>query len=286
MAEHQSTRVLVKTRVVQVLDVVCWAPRSGYGPAMFNTAALIGLPRRGAFILERQGRSVVVDTNTALVLGCADEYRISHPTSHGDEGTVVILPPHLLEDATGGTEGRVGRLDPRHHLAVCVVTRALADPQNDDLEAEDLTLMLLATLSRTFDDPTDEKRCGLGPAQRLRVEHARALLASSPATRWNLDLLGMTLGCSPFHLARQFRTATGETISRYLFRLRLALAVERLADGDRDIASLATDIGFANHSHFTSRFRTMFGVTPRQARDMLTKRKLAELRPFVAEASK
>ena len=88
--------------------------------------------------------------------------------------------------------------------------------------------------------------------------------------------------CSPFHLARQFRAATGETISRYLLRLRLGAAVERLAEGERDIAALAIDIGFAHHSHFSARFRMAFGITPTLARDMLTKRKLDEFRAVVA----
>ena len=122
-----------------------------------------------------------------------------------------------------------------------------------------------------------------GSTQRLRVERARALLASSPATRWDLDTLGRVLYCSPFHLARQFRALTGETISRYLLRLRLGLAIERLAEGERDIAALASDIGFAHHSHFSARFRTIFGITPTQAREMLTKRKLDELRALVAD---
>ena len=75
---------------------------------------------------------------------------------------------------------------------------------------------------------------------------------------------------------------TGETISRYLLRLRLGAAVERLAEGERDIAALAIDLGFAHHSHFSARFRRAFGITPTHAREMLTKRKLDELRAVVA----
>ena len=99
--------------------------------------------------------------------------------------------------------------------------------------------------------------------------------------RWDLGTLGRALRCSPFHLARQFRAATGETISRYLLRLRLGAAVERLAEGERDLAAPATDMGFAHHSHFSARFRGTFGITPTQARDMLTKRKLDELRAVI-----
>src|SRR5439155_81056 len=142
--------------------------------------------RRGVFVLERRGEPVVVDTNTALVLGPDDEYRVRHPTGDGDEGTVVVLPPHLVEEAIGGVGGRLGSLRPRDHLAICLVTRALRDRDPDQLEAEDATFLLLASLSRAFAGPTGEDPLGL--AQRLRVEQARALLAKR-----NLDELRAAL---------------------------------------------------------------------------------------------
>jgi AraC family transcriptional regulator len=276
MAEQQSTELLVKTPAVRVFDVICRAPRSGFGLAMCNTVAQVALPRRGVFTLERGGRQVVVDPMTAVLLAGEDEYRVGHPTNDGDAGTVLVVAPEVLEEATGGIQGRLGRIRASDHLAVCLVTRVLRDSRTEQFEAEDVALLLLAALSRAF--ATKEPSDRLGPAQRLRIEQARAMLASAPATRWDLQSLGRLLGCSPFHLARQFRAATGHTISRYVLWLRMAGAIERLADGERDIARLAVDTGFAHHSHFTARFRSAFGMTPKQARDMLTKRKLEELR--------
>jgi AraC family transcriptional regulator len=274
--------MLIESSLVRVYDVVCHAPRSSFGPVMFNAVPQIGLPRRGVFLMECRGERIVADTNTALVLGPDEEYRIGHPTNDGDEGIVLALPLHLVEEVLGGVEGRVGHLLPHDRFAVSLVTRALRSSVMTQLEAEDATLLLLASLSRAFTKPIGMNARPLGPAQRLRIERARALLATAPTTRWDLQSLGLALQCSPFHLARQFRAATGETISRYLLRLRLGLAVERLADGERDIAALAIDIGFAHHSHFSARFRCAFGITPRQAREMLTKHKLEDLQNVVA----
>ena len=161
-----------------------------------------------------------------------------------------------------------------------MITRALRRSRIDQLEAEEGIFLLLADLSGgAF--ATEETAVRLGPAARIRVERARALLATAPAERWDLRTLGKIIGCSPYHLARQFRVTTGDTISHYLLRLRLALAVERLADGERDIATLALDTGFAHHSHFSARFRATFGVTPMQARDTLTNGTLRGLRTIV-----
>jgi len=276
--------VLVEGPVVNAYDVCCRAPRSGYGAVELSGRAQIVLPRGGVFVVERHKKALVVDPNTALIFGAADEYRVSHPSACGDDCTVLILPPDLLEEAVGGVGGRSCKLQPRDHLAICLVTRALHDGNPDLLEAEDATLRLLATLSRAFANRVHTNRRYLGPPQRARVEHVRTLLASSPTARWDLRAIGLAVHCSPYHLARQFRALTGETISQYLLRLRLNLAVEHLAGGERNLAALALELGFAHHSHFSARFRTVFGMTPAAARDTLTGHRLDQLRTIVAAA--
>src|SRR6266540_6255373 len=199
MAERQVSRMLLDSPLARVYDVVCRTPRSGYGALMLNAVTQIGFPRRSVFLIERRRESAVIDTNTALMLGPDDEYRVAHPTGDGDDGTVLALRPDLVEDAIGGVEGRVGSLRPRDHLAVRVVDRALRAAGPDQLEAEEGTLLLLGSLSRAFAETGNDHRT-LGPGQRLRIERAWALLASAPTNRWDLGSLGRALRCSPFHL--------------------------------------------------------------------------------------
>ena len=71
--------------------------------------------------------------------------------------------------------------------------------------------------------------------------------------------------------------ANGETISGYLLRLRLAAALHRIAEGERNLARLAVELGFSHHSHFSARFRSVFGCTPVRARGALTAPRLREL---------
>jgi hypothetical protein len=73
-------------------------------------------------VLERHGETVVVDTNTAIVLAAEEENRVSHPGAGGDDCTVVIVPSH--QEAAGGIGGGRGRLRPRVHVAVSLFIRA------------------------------------------------------------------------------------------------------------------------------------------------------------------
>lgn len=73
---------------------------------------------------------------------------------------------------------------------------------------------------------------------------------------------GRAVNVSPFHLARSFRRQTGYTLHEYRTHLRLRAALERLADGDEDVAVIARAVGFSSHSHLTASFRRAFGVPP------------------------
>ena len=85
-------------------------------------------------------------------------------------------------------------------------------------------------------------------------------------------------GASAFHVCRVFREQTGHTIHRYLTELRLRTALSRLEDCPDDILGLAVELGFANHSHFTTVFRAAFGVTPSDFRQRATPVFVRELR--------
>jgi AraC family transcriptional regulator len=138
-----------------------------------------------------------------------------------------------------------------------------------ELEAEEAALALVAELAPSLNRAATA-RPRVGAAAARRVQEVRTLLAADPGTDWRLAGVAHAVHCSPFHLARQFRAVTGETIARYLLRLRLAAALQRVTAGETALARLAVELGFAHHSHFTARFRAAFGVTPSEARRIVT----------------
>jgi AraC-like DNA-binding protein len=107
-----------------------------------------------------------------------------------------------------------------------------------------------------------------GAARRRRlVDEVRQALHEEPDLR--LTELARLVGQSPFHLSRMFKQACGLTISAYRVRLRVRRALERLGEGERDLARLAVDTGFADQAHLTRRVRTETGDTPGRLRALL-----------------
>ena len=58
-----------------------------------------------------------------------------------------------------------------------------------------------------------------------------------------------------------FQQLEGMPLYRYQLRLRLARALALLGDYD-SLTSLALELGFSSHSHFSAAFRQAYGQTP------------------------
>ena len=80
----------------------------------------------------------------------------------------------------------------------------------------------------------------------------------------------LTDHASPYHFARVFQERAGVPVHRYLTRLRLRAALDRLAQGDEDLVVIARAVGYSSHSHLTASFRRVFGIPPSRARRRLT----------------
>lgn len=82
----------------------------------------------------------------------------------------------------------------------------------------------------------------------------------------SLSVLAAEVGVHPAHLARTFHRRFGCTTGEYIRRLRVAVAVRKLAATRAALAEVAAEAGFADQSHFGRVFKNQTGVTPAQYR--------------------
>jgi AraC family transcriptional regulator len=66
----------------------------------------------------------------------------------------------------------------------------------------------------------------------------------------------------PTHFAHAFRQHTGVTMGQQLRALRVEWAAQRMIATGESLASLATQAGFSDQSHFTREFRRIYGTSP------------------------
>ena len=101
--------------------------------------------------------------------------------------------------------------------------------------------------------------------QRL-VDRAKLVLAGDPARRWTLAEVARRSAGFPGIFTQVFQQVEGQPLYRYQLRLRLARALDLLAQYD-DLTALGLALGFSSHSHFSAAFREVYGRTPSEFRN-------------------
>jgi AraC-like DNA-binding protein len=206
-------------------------------------------------------------------------YRVRHPVPGGDQCTVFRLtalgeqalreqsPSRKLRDSGPTFANRSRHIDGqtyllhRRALEQARHARSAADPLA--IEEPALAFLELVATERTAHSGSDRAR-GLS----RYVDRARDIIACDFTEPLTVEGIARDVQCSPFHLSRLFRQATGVTLYRAVVRMRLRAGLERLLDEPANVSTIALDSGFASHSHFTDAFRAEYGCSPSEARGL------------------
>lgn len=285
--DRMTLRVRFRTDRVWVTDARCRPAHPGALAERMLAAHTIVFPRSGVFVRHRGATADVGDPNHVIFFNPDEPYRSSHPGGGGDDCDVVTIRADVLAACMPALEAasadRAGLFavgahasEPRTCLAQRIlVARLERAPLANAAEAEHAILALITRVLHESHRTRVVRRVRTAPESQRNhaqwVDHAKRMLAERYREGPGLGELADAVGCSQFHLCRLFKRYTGLSIHRYLNRIRLRVALDRLTDPDRTLADLADWLGYSSHSHFTDAFRREFGVTPTIARHaMLT----------------
>ena len=226
--------------------------------------ALLIFPRFPVAVAHDSRPEVVCNAHHMVMRNPEGRYRMRALTPHGDACSWVALDDdHLtaLQTELPGlerpfVEERV-RVGPELFLAQRRLFRDLRGWPDALAVAEGVAELVAAAVG----DIARRVRSG-----RPLVRAAETVLSQTFTQRLTLHEIAAAVGCSPWHLARVFRREAGTTLHRYRDQLRLRAAVDRLRDPGLDLTTLALDLGYSSHSHFTDRFRGAYGVPPSAVR--------------------
>jgi len=278
--------------VVRIARWRCRHPRADAGSERAQPAPLIIFMHAGSFRVQSAAPIGLLDCSRVGLFNAGVPFRSAHPYGGKDSGSDLAIRPDVLGEIVARHDPEAadrparpfrvgwGPCDPSSFLLHRIVVRKASSPRAhvDTLEVEELSLLLADRIAASALGTRSSRFDGGNARERVEAEALRGLLSSSPGRRHRLDDLAGRFGSTPFRLCRSFRAATGSTIHRYLTEVRLHRAVDRLADGCRDLTELALDLGFSSHSHFTSAFRKSLGLTPEGVRRLASRGGLSRLR--------
>ena len=269
--------LLLETATVAVRDVVCEGLHRQPGDERSASANRLVIPYRGAFVCHIRGEEAVAESGQVLLFNRAENYRVSHPLAGGHASVDLLVEEDLLReicpkpllaqsDPLRFAPYRL-RIDPRAQALSALVRHSLHQGTAEVLEVESLALALA---QRALGPRTTRAPRATASRQRL-VDRVKLLITSDLSRRWTLSDIAGNLACSPVYLTQVFQQVEGVPLYRYQLRLRLARALDLLAQYD-DISALSFELGFSSHSHFSAAFQHTYGRSPSEFRQFLLNR--------------
>ena len=258
---------LLKSATVTIRDTYCQGSCRHQSAEECTATTQLVFPYRGVYVRHLGTEQTVAEANQVLFFNATEGYRVSHPVPGGDASMTLVIsepmlrelaPPALLRDSARLAFRRQRlRIDARTQALVALLRHSLRLSIAEPLEAETLAL----TLVQRALGPRTTHAAGASVGRRLLVDRVKLVLASDLARRWSLAEIAAEVRGSPVYLTQVFRQVEGLPLYRYQLRLRLARALDLLAQYD-DLTTLSLDLGFSSHSHFSAAFRAVYGRSP------------------------
>lgn len=293
MPETYHIRNLFKSNLFSVFDYRCSGGRDPQEE--WSDALEIIFPRYGSYYRRDAFGSVLADPNQILFTNRNQSYDISHPAVGEDRSTVILLETSTLLEIARSFEARVEEhpdrpfplasitTDPRLHISLySLLNLGMPVAYPDNLAVEeflfDLLEKILALVFNTKPIHSSRKLIGTVREHVELVHRVKLILGSRFMEQLLLDDIAAVVFSSPYHLSRVFKQETGITIHQYQQRLRLLHAAELLVENPFDnLDRLALNLGFVNHSHFTTTFGKMFKLTPSDFRLFVKSKQLLQM---------
>ena len=182
----------------------------------------------------------------------------------------LLVQPHLVRRIAGESGGDApelvnsfGAADPRLlHLGLALKAEAETGGGNGSLFAESLSTALAAHLLRQYSRSPIRPPLsghGLSDSEMRRVaEYVRENLTSA----LTLAEIAGVVNVSPFHFARLWKRATGETPHQFVIGCRVEAAKRLLRRDSLSVGQVAGHVGFAQQSHLAGHFKRATGLSP------------------------
>lgn len=203
----------------------------------------------------------MLDATRVLFVGAGEDYADVHVAGGGHASIIITPRLSMLQELSGHAV-------PARHPAFHRIAKPTSPRMNvrshrllhldasasDPLAHDELMISLLDEALRP---PQKVTR-----ALPLRVvDLAKQFLHARLGELISLNEIAAAVQVSGAYLTDAFTRSEGMPLYRYHMRLRLSRALVELPSCE-DITTLALDLGFSSHTHFSTAFKSLYGVSP------------------------
>jgi AraC family transcriptional regulator of arabinose operon len=228
---------------------------------------------RGSASFAVDGREHVVAAPSLVVVRPDVEYHVRYVGASGawTEAFAFFSPERSWEDLLDFPPALPGlgvlalpkTTEGRAPIRAAFEAIALAEriPEHRDAVVENAIERILL-LAQLVSPRPGSLRASADPRIRIALDAMR----DDPGRRWSVPALAELAHVSPSRFAHLFTERMGVGPRRYLERQRMMRARDLLLTTNRSVQEIASEVGYDNPLHFSTRFRAVMGGSPREYR--------------------
>ncbi|WP_371228872.1 helix-turn-helix transcriptional regulator [Pseudomonas sp. QE6] len=251
----------------------------GFGfsaPLPAESAYLVGLQLRAIdrHELWLDGRSVPVNPIAGGAMHIFDLQR--NPVCYTNEpfhDLFFYIPraalAELREDFGGREVVELGCRDGQflcdpviHGLGLALLHTMRTGPAHEQVFVDHVMLALRSHLLTAYPGTSLKPTAAVHGLARWQEQAVKELMSAYLGEGISLKALADVCDISTSTLVRGFKRSTGYTPHQWLIRRRLDLAMQLMRRRELSLADIATQVGFADQSHFTRAFSRIVGCSP------------------------
>lgn len=135
------------------------------------------------------------------------------------------------------------------------------------LYIESLASTLAVHLLRNYSVTTQSIRKLSGGLSGGRLRRAVEYIDTHLDQNLSLSEIAETVGMSSYYFSRALKKSTGFAPHAYVVHQRIERAKQLLVETKLPVIDIALAVGYANHSHFSTQFRKVVGISPTAYRE-------------------
>jgi AraC family transcriptional regulator len=253
----------------------------------------------GLALYDIEGARFAVEEDTYLILNEQQPYQITIESSSIVTSFCIFFPQGWAEQVWRGLHETTNtllenpfasqassvhffeRVRPRHEPIFSAVMALRDDLQQRVVESgeleERLRYLLAGMITTEYDFRDEAEKLSMLRANTRfelyrRLYRARDYMHAHLPQPLNLPEIAQVAYLSPYHFLRMFKQAFGQTPHAYLTLKRIERARFLLERTAVPITDICFDVGFESLGSFSSKFRQIVGLSPRQYRQQYARR--------------
>jgi len=153
------------------------------------------------------------------------------------------------------------------HIALVLQAASAAEDVAGQLYAAALADALVVHFLRRYAASRPALPEATGGLTPYKLQRTIAYIQAHLEEKVSLTTLAAVAQISPTHFAHLFKHATGLAPHQYVLRCRMEQAKRLLAETDLSLMDIVSQVGCADHSHFSALFRKHVTMTPKAYRN-------------------